>query len=65
MLEYFLIALLVLVDILVFIFWPRTITIEDKQPEITSEKNNWLQLQNEGGKYVRVKDGKVYLKIVK
>lgn len=45
--------------------WPKVIKIEDELPSILDEKSKWLKLQNEGGKYIKEKDGKVYLKIVK
>jgi len=37
----------------------------DDAPIEDSPKNRWLKLQNEGGKYVKVKDGKVKIKIIK
>lgn len=37
----------------------------DDAPVEDSPKNRWLKLQNEGGKYVKVKDGKVKIKIIK
>jgi len=44
---------------------PKTVEISDTIPEKNSPKNNWLQLQNEGKKYLKEKDGKVFLKVVK
>lgn len=41
----------------------RTIKITDKAPENITPKNCWMKLQNEGAKYVKIKDGKVILKI--
>lgn len=43
----------------------RTKEIVDEAPMEDSPKNRWLKLQNEGGKYVRLEDGKVKLKIRK
>ncbi len=43
----------------------RTKEIVDEAPIEDSPKNRWLKLQNEGGKYVRLEDGKVKLKIRK
>lgn len=37
----------------------------DDAPVEDSPKNRWLKLQNEGGKYVKVKNGKVTIKIIK
>ena len=37
----------------------------DDAPVEDSPKNRWLKLQNEGGKYVKIKDGKVKIKIIK
>lgn len=44
-------------------FWVKE--LEDEAPIEDSPKNRWLKLQNEGGKYVKMKDGKVKIKIVK
>lgn len=44
-------------------FWVKT--LKDDAPVEDSPKNRWLKLQNEGGKYVKVKDGKVKIKIIK
>jgi hypothetical protein len=44
-------------------FWVKT--LEDDAPVEDSPKNRWLKLQNEGGKYVKIKDGKVKIKILK
>ena len=41
----------------------KTVKISDSIPEDPSPKNCWLKLQNEGMKYVKIKDGKVFLKI--
>lgn len=57
--------ILILIIIVMIICWPKAITITDELPKVDSPKNRWLQLQNEGAKYIKVKDGKVYLKIVK
>lgn len=65
MVEYLIIAALVIALIAMICFWPRIETIKDDAPEHPSKKNGWLKLQNEGQKYIKYKDGKVYLKIVK
>lgn len=65
MVEYIVIALLFLIIVILVLTRPKVITIEDYAPKEISYKNNWLKLQNEGAKYVKVKDGKVELKIVK
>lgn len=44
--------------------WPKTIEISDIAPEEDSPRNRWLKLQNEGGKYVRLENKNVKLKIV-
>lgn len=44
---------------------PEVIEISDNLPKTDKTKDYWLKLQNEGKKYVKVKDGKIYLKIVK
>ena len=58
------IALLIAILIMA-IKWPKIIEISDVAPKDLSPKNLWLQLQNEGGKYVQLEEGKVKLKIVK
>lgn len=40
------------------------IEISDDLPEKASRKNCWLKLQNEGKQYLKIKDGKVSLKVV-
>ncbi len=62
---YWIIAILAIVIIVMAIKWPKTIELSDKAPKEDSPKNRWLQLQNEGGKYVKLEDGKVKIKIVK
>jgi len=65
MIEYILIGILLAIIIVMIFAWPKIEKIEDVAPKNQNPINNWLKLQNEGGKYVKVKDGKVYLKIVK
>ena len=65
MVEYFVIAALAVALVVMICLWPKTITLSDDAPENLTNKNKWLKLQNEGGKYVKVKDGKIYLRIVK
>ena len=55
---------LILIIVLIVIKY-KTVTITDTKPNNSNCRNNWLQLQNEGCKYVKVKDDKVYLKIIK
>lgn len=64
MLEYIMIGVLLAAIIVMIFRWPKVKTIKDDAPEVQNPKNNWLKLQNEGGKYVKVKDGKVFIKIV-
>lgn len=59
------IALLLIVIITMAIKWPKTVEISDVAPEEDSPRNRWLKLQNEGGKYVQLEEGKVKLKVVK
>ena len=66
--NYLLLSIIIalLIAILVMaIKWPKVIELTDTAPEKDSLKNRWMMFQNEGGKYVRVEDGKVKLKIVK
>lgn len=66
--NYFLIGIigiLLIAIIVMAVKWPKTIELTDTAPEEDSPKNRWLKLQNEGGKYVKVEDGKVKLTIVK
>lgn len=59
--------IIILIAILLFMAhkWPRIVEISDIAPLEDSPRNRWLKLQNEGGKYVRIENGKVKLKIVK
>lgn len=59
------ILVLISIILIMMIKWPKTIEISDIAPKDCSSKNKWLQLQNEGGKYVRVENGRIKLKIVK
>lgn len=60
------IIMLLLVAILVMaIKWPKTIELSDIAPKEDSPKNRWLQLQNEGGRYVHLENGRIKIKIVK
>ena len=56
--------LLTIIIIVMAIKWPKVIKIEDEMPVSLDNKSKWLKLQNEGGKYIKEKDGKIYLKIV-
>lgn len=58
------IILLLIVIVIMVIKWPKIIEISDIVPEEDSPRNRWLQLQNEGGKYVLLENGKIKLKIV-
>lgn len=60
------IALILVIVILISLLGlekSKTIKIKDSVPEDPTPKNCWLKLQNEGMKYVKIKDGKVVLKI--
>ncbi len=63
--NYFVLGIIVGVLIGLLINRLRTKEISDVAPEEDSPKNRWLKLQNEGGKYVKLEDGKVKLKILK
>lgn len=66
--EIFLIGvIIILIAIILFmaVKRPKVIELSDIAPKDLSPKNLWLQLQNEGGKYVRVENGRIKLKIVK
>ena len=43
---------------------PKVVEISDTLPQSKKKKDCWLKLQNEGKQYLRIKDGRVYLKIV-
>lgn len=60
-------TIIILIAIILFMAykWPKVIELTDIAPKDNSPKNLWLQLQNEGGKYVQLENGKVKLKIVK
>ena len=65
--EVFLIGtIIILIAVILFMAhkWPKIVEISDIAPEEDSPRNRWLKLQNEGGKYVRLEDGNVKLKIV-
>ena len=59
------ISLLSVIILIMAIKWPKVIEISDVAPLEDSPRNRWLKLQNEGGKYVHLENGKVKLKIVK
>ena len=59
------IFVLLIVIVIMAIKWPKVIEISDVAPLEDSPRNRWLKLQNEGGKYVHLENGKVKLKIVK
>ena len=44
---------------------PNIVEISDDLPQSKKRKDCWLKLQNEGKQYLKIKDGKVYLKVVK
>lgn len=60
-------VILILIGIILFMAhkWPKTIELSDIAPKEDTPKNRWLQLQNEWGKYVRIENGRVKLKIIK
>lgn len=41
------------------------VTIQDTAPEKSTPKNRWLQLTNEGKRYVKTEGDKVYLTLIK
>lgn len=43
---------------------PKVVEISDTLPQSKRRKDCWLKLQNEGKQYLKLKDGRVYLKIV-
>lgn len=55
---------IVLVIVLVTLYSKITV-IKDKLPNVDSPKNRWMQLQNEGAKYIKTKDEIIYLRIIK
>lgn len=59
------VTLLLIAVIIMAVKWPKVIELSDIAPKDCSPKNRWLQLQNEGGKYVHVENGRIKLKIVK
>lgn len=59
------IILLLIVILVMAIKWPKVIELSDTAPQKDSSKNRWLQLQDEGGKYVYIENGRIKLKIVK
>ena len=65
MINWIISAVLVVIIVIMLIKWPKVIELSDDAPKEDSPKNRWLQLQNEGGKYVKLENGKVKIKIVK
>ena len=63
--NYFVLGIIIGILIELLINRLRTKEISDIAPEEDSPKNRWLKLQNEGGKYVKLEDGKVKLRIIK
>ena len=66
--NYILIGIITLLLITILVMaakWPKIIELSDIAPKEDTPKNRWLQLQNEGGKYVRTENGRIKLKIVK
>lgn len=59
------IVVLLVIIIIMVIKWPKIIEISDAAPLEDSPRNRWLKLQNEGGKYVRLENGYVKIKIIK
>ena len=59
------IAILLIAILVMAIKWPKVIELSDIAPEKDSLKNRWMKFQNEGGKYIRLENGEVKLKIVK
>ena len=65
MINWIISAVLFVIIVIMLIKWPRVVELSDNAPKEDSPKNRWLQLQNEGGKYVKLENGKVKIKIVK
>ena len=59
------IACLLAVIVALLLSRPKIIEISDDAPASDRSRDAWLKLQNEGKDYVKIKDGKVYLRIVK
>ena len=59
------IALLAIAVIVLLITRPRIVEVADEAPTSLRKRDGWLKLQNEGKEYLKYKDGKVYLRIVK
>lgn len=57
-------ALLVAVICYLIATKPKVVEISDTLPQSKRRKDCWLKLQNEGKQYLKIKDGRVYLKIV-
>lgn len=63
--NYFVLGIIIGILIELVINRLRIKEISDTAPEEDSPKNRWMKLQNEGGKYVKLEDGKVKLRIIK
>lgn len=59
------VALLVAAVCYLVLTRPKVVEISDTLPQSKKRKDCWLKLQNEGKQYLKLKDGKVYLKVVK
>lgn len=59
------IVILFVVIIFLLVDRNRVIEISDDEPLVSTPRNCWMKLQNEGAKYTYTKDGKVCLKIKK
>ena len=59
------IVLLLITIVFMAVKRPKIIELSDIAPKEDSLKNRWLQLQNEGGNYVHLENGRVKIKIVK
>lgn len=57
--------ILFIIIVLLYTIKPGYVTISDEAPKSGSKKDAWLKLQNEGARYIKFKDGKVFLKVKK
>lgn len=67
MVNLLLFIILILVGVIVFLIAkrPEIIELTDEEPKTILPKDAWLKFQNEGAKYIKRKDGKIFLRIVK
>ena len=59
------VALLIAAVCYLLVTRPKVVEISDTLPQSKKRKDCWLKLQNEGKQYLKIRDGKVFLKVVK